>query len=207
MNFDDIKSKMDQESMNQTVPKSIKDLSASQLPVHGIRKKFVSEIVAMMAVMFFFITIPFIEEMHALPRSVYICFTVVVVLITFGYLLKMLSFLKKTKYMDIKMHSALYSFIFEIKLTLEVYKVGVISSSLLLPFITASFFFGRVDAFSEDLFSKWFLLEIPASSMMMLLIGYLLIAVFFYVVTILWIKQMYGKHVEALEMVLKDLEE
>lgn len=207
MNFDDIKSKMDQESEDQKVPKSVKDLSISQLPVNRIRKKFVGEIIAMIIIMGFFTSIPFLKEMHVLPQAVYINFLVVIVLITFGYLLKMVSFLMKTKSLDLKMHRTLYSFIYEVKLTLEVYKVGVISSSLLLPFITASLLFGRKNVYTEDIFSKWFLLEIPTSSILILATSYLLIAIFFYAITVLWIKKVYGKHITELEKVLEDLEE
>ena len=54
--------------------------------------------------------------------------------------------------------------------------------------------------------SRNFLLDISTLEMVFLLIGYLILAVLIYFITVGWVKLMYGKYLRNLEVVIEDLE-
>ncbi|MFK7951688.1 MAG: hypothetical protein AB8B73_02495 [Ekhidna sp.] len=205
MNFDDIKSKMDTDSSSINLPDEVASQKESQLPVARIRKKMNSEIKGQLLIMVVFILAPLIGEMYPLPRTIYILFAGLIILITLGYLVKMKMFLKQTKSLDTQAQSALYTFIYEFKLTMEVYKVAVISSSLLIPFPLLAFTLGQVVDGNEELFTQWFLMQVPVSYLVIFFVGYLLFAAFVYFITVKWMKLIYGKQLNELEEVLGDL--
>lgn len=207
MNFDDIKSKMDKDSEELQLPNSLGQLKDSQLPISRIRKKMKSEIIGQLLVMVIFITAPLIDELYPLPRTVYVLFIGLIILITLGYLVKMILFLRTTNDLGIHTKDALCAFIHEFKLTMEVYKVAVISSSLLLPFPALAFLLGQVDKGNQELFNQWFLMQVPTSDLLTFLGCYLLAAAFIYFITVKWVKGAYGNHLRDVENALQDLAE
>ena len=143
--------------------------------------------------------------MYTLPRAVYFILMFVMALITLGYLAKMGWFLRRTSNVGQQTKETILRFIHDIKLTMEVYKTAIIAGSLLLPISTTAIFRGTV-LLGTDRFSEWFLLQMPASTLVLVIVGYLLSVVFIYYVTVKWADRLYGVHVRKLEEILKQME-
>jgi len=123
-----------------------------------------------------------------------------------GYLAKMIWFLRRTSSVGQQTKETILNFIHDIKLTMEVYKTGIIAGSLLLPVSVAAIFMGA-EEFGEDRFTEWFLLQMPTSTLLLVILGYLLSGVVIYYITIKWADRLYGIHVRKLEEILKQMEE
>lgn len=207
MDFEKIKALMDDENQDDLqLPTSLENLKKSQMPIARIRKTMKSEIAIQLAGIVIFFSYPFLIEMYELPRAVYFIFMFITSLMTLGYLAKMVWFLRKTSSVKEQTKETILNFIHDIKLTMEVYKTGIIAGSLLLPVSVACIFMGAVK-FGEDQFSEWFLLQMPVSTLLLVIAGYLVCCVIIYLITVIWTDKLYGVQVRKLEEILVQLEE
>ncbi|KAB8154387.1 hypothetical protein EZY14_008160 [Kordia sp. TARA_039_SRF] len=207
MDFEKIKALMDDENQDDLqLPTSLENLKKSQMPIARIRKTMKSEIAIQLAGIVIFFSYPFLIEMYELPRAVYFIFMFITSLMTLGYLAKMVWFLRKTSSVKQQTKETILNFIHDIKLTMEVYKTGIIAGSLLLPVSVACIFMGAVK-FGEDQFSEWFLLQMPVSTLLLVISGYLVCCVIIYLITVIWTDKLYGVQVRKLEEILMQLEE
>ncbi|WP_420575110.1 hypothetical protein [Kordia sp.] len=207
MDFDKIKELMDDENQDDfQLPNSLEDLKESQMPIAKIRKTMKSEIAMQLICIVIFFVFPAIVEMEELPRAVYLILMFITSLMTLGYLAKMVWFLRRTSNVGQQTKETILNFIHDIKLTMEVYKTGIIAGSLLLPVSVAAMFMGTLHD-ETDRFSEWFLLQMPTSTLLLVIFGYLLSCVFIYYITVKWADQLYGVHVRKLEEILKQMEE
>jgi hypothetical protein len=207
MDFEKIKALMDGENQDDLqLPTSLENLKKSQMPIARIRKTMKSEIAIQLAGIVIFFSYPFLIEMYELPRAVYFIFMFITSLMTLGYLAKMVWFLRKTSSVKQQTKETILNFIHDIKLTMEVYKTGIIAGSLLLPVSVACIFMGAVK-FGEDQFSEWFLLQMPVSTLLLVIVGYLVCCVIIYLITVIWTDKLYGVQVRKLEEILIQLEE
>ncbi|MFK7748795.1 MAG: hypothetical protein AB8B65_10410, partial [Kordia sp.] len=164
------------------------------------------EIAIQLAGIVIFFTYPFLIKMYELPRAVYFIFMFITSLMTLGYLAKMIWFLRRTSNVGQQTKETILNFIHDIKLTMEVYKTGIIAGSLLLPISVSAIFMGA-EKFGSDRFTEWFMLQMPTSTLLLVILGYLLSGVFIYYITVQWADKLYGVHVRKLEAVLKQMEE
>ena len=207
MDFEKIKALMDDENQDDLqLPTSLENLKKSQMPIARIRKTMKSEIAIQLAGIVIFFSYPFLIEMYELPRAVYFIFMFITSLMTLGYLAKMVWFLRKTSSVKQQTKETILNFIHDIKLTMEVYKTGIIAGSLLLPVSVACIFMGAVK-FGEDQFSEWFLLQMPVTTLLLVILGYLVCCVIIYLITVIWTDKLYGVQVRKLEEILIQLEE
>lgn len=207
MDFDKIKELMDDENQDDfQLPTSLENLKESQMPIAKIRKTMKSEIVMQLVCIVAFFAFPAVVKMYELPRAVYLILMFVTSLMTLGYLAKMVWFLRRTSNVGQQTKETILRFIHDIKLTMEVYKTGIIAGSLLLPISVTAMFMGIMRD-GPDRFSEWFLLQMPTSTLVLVIIGYLISCVFIYYITVKWADQLYGVHVRKLEDILKQMEE
>ena len=204
MNFENIKQKMDSESMGGCqIPSRIKDIETSKMPIQKVRKRMKSEIITQLILIVIFFAVPSFLEMHRLPKTVYYIFMFITSLITLGYLAKMSWFL--TRYISLSNNSkeTVIAFIYDLKLTLEVYKTAIISGSLLFPLAMASIFFGSVKI-DENIYNDLILLNMPITTLILYIFGYIVIAILIYFITASWSNKLYGVHIRNLERILKE---
>ncbi|MEM6718603.1 MAG: hypothetical protein AAF611_04795 [Bacteroidota bacterium] len=207
MDFDKIKELMDSESQDDLhLPTTLDNLKESQMPIARIRKMMKGEIATQLVAIVVFFSYPFLIEMYELPRAVYFIFMFITSLMTLGYLAKMVWFLRRTSNVGQQTKETILNFIHDIKLTMEVYKTGIIAGSLLLPVSVACIFMGAVK-FGDDYFTEWFLLQMSGSTLILVILGYLLCCVFIYYLTVIWADKLYGVHVRKLEEILVELED
>jgi len=207
MDFDKIRELMDDENRDDfQLPTSVANLKESQMPIAKIRKTMKGEIVMQLFCIVFFFTFPCFVEMYELPRAVYFVFMFITSLMTLGYLAKMVWFLRRTATIGQQTKETILRFIHDIKLTMEVYKTGIIAGSLLLPISMATIFMGTVQ-YGADRFSEWFLLQMSSTTLLLVIAGYLLSGLIIYYITVKWADQLYGVHVRKLEEILVQLEE
>jgi hypothetical protein len=152
-----------------------------------------------------FFAFPFLVKMYELPRAVYFIFMFITSLMTLGYLAKMVWFLRRNSAIGQQTKETILNFIHDIKLTMEVYKTGIIAGSLLLPISVAAMLMG-IEKYGPDRFSEWFLLQMPTSTLLLVIFGYLLSGVFIYYITVKWADKLYGVHVRKLEDILTQME-
>lgn len=206
MNFEKIKQKMDAQNMDSNeIPTNIKHLETSKMPIQKVRQTMRKEIITQLVIIVLFFSIPSFKEMNQLPKAIYYILMFVTSLITLGYLLKMSAFLHKSSNLGGHSKDAVLSFINDLKLTLEVYKTAIISGSLLLPLSMVTFYFGRVKM-NEELFENLILLNISSTSLLLYILGYLIIAILIYFLTLQWSNRLYGVHIKNLENTLKEFE-
>jgi len=206
MNFENIKQKMDAERMDgPEIPLQIKDIETSKMPIQKVRKSMKSEIITQLILIVIFFAAPSFLEMHRLPKTVYYIFMFITSLITLGYLAKMSWFL--TKYISLSGTSkdTVVAFIYDLKLTLEVYKTAIISGSLLLPMAMASLFLGSVKI-DKKVYNDLILLNIPNTTLILYIFGYIVIAILIYFITVYWSNKLYGIHIKNLEKILKEFD-
>ncbi len=206
MNFEDIKQKMDAESMDSNqIPLSIKDIKSSKMPIQKVRKSMKSEIITQLILIVIFFAAPSIIKMHQLPKAIYYISIFITSLITLGYLAKMGWFLSKYTSLNNNSKETVMAFIYDLKLTLEVYKTAVISGSLLIPLAVISLVLGSVEI-EENVYNDLVLFNMSNTTLLLYIFGYIVIAIFIYFVTVSWANMLYGVHIKNLEKILKEFD-
>ncbi|MGE0931832.1 hypothetical protein [Peijinzhouia sedimentorum] len=214
MNFEEIKKKMEGQEMNElSVPTNIKQIEKSKLPIQKVRRSMRSEIATQLVIIVLFFAAPFMIPMDQLAKGLYLILQFVTALITLLYLAKMTWFLNKTSDISGSSKDTVVAFIYDLKLTLEVYKTAVIAGSLLLPISLLTFCLGigkvqlNTPMSSEDIFLKLISLDMSNTNLLIIICGYLIIAAIIYYGTVKWADRLYGVHVKNLQTTLKDFEQ
>lgn len=209
MNFEDLKKEMD-ESVNRDEKVALfpVDLNRGKNnPVQKIRSNMKKEIWTQLVCIVIFMVYPVVVQMPDLNEAVYYIFMFITSLMTMAYLIKLSFFLKKTSNFAANTKDAIQSFVFDAKLTLEVYKSFIIAGSLLLPFPVFALVVGNSMSGEQADFEKWFLLNISTTELSILIVAYILIAVLVYFITAGWARLMYGRYLKELETVITHLED
>lgn len=214
MNFEEIKKKMEGQEMNElSVPTNIKQIEKSKLPIQKVRRSMRSEIATQLVIIVLFFAAPFMIPMDQLAKGLYLILQFVTALITLLYLAKMTWFLNKTSDISGSSKDTVVAFIYDLKLTLEVYKTAVIAGSLLLPISLLTFCLGigkvqlNTPMSREDIFLKLISLDMSNTNLLIIICGYLFIATIIYYGTVKWADRLYGVHVKNLQTTLKDFEQ
>mgnify|MGYP000350837660 CR=1 FL=1 len=206
MNFENIKQKMDAESMdNSHVPKNLQNIATSKMPIQRVRKTMKSEIVTQLVCIVIFFAAPSFVEMYQLPKTIYYVSMFITSLITFGYLAKMTWFLNKSSNLNNSSKETVMIFIHDLKLTLEVYKTAIISGSLLLPIALVSLMLGFVKV-DEKIFNDLIMLNMSNIIILLYTFGYVVLAILIYIITVSWSNKLYGVHIKNLEKTMKEFE-
>ncbi len=216
MNLDEIKKKMEAEGTRDlSVPKNIKQLEDSKLPIQKVRKSMRSEIITQLVIIIVFFTVPLVLEMNQMAKGLYFILQFITALITLLYIAKMTWFLNKTSNISGSSRDTVMGFIHDLKLTLEVYKTAIIAGSLILPLSLAALFtgneklhlsLGEIQLGGEDLFFKLFSLDMSPFYLMICIAIYLVMAAVIYYITVKWADGLYGIHIHKLEETLKEFE-
>jgi TRAP-type uncharacterized transport system fused permease subunit len=207
MNFEDLKEEMDHAAQNEEGRLPEIDLSRGQNnPVQLIRSNMKKEIVVQLIAIVIFMTYPSINPLPEMAESAYYIFMFLISIMTLSYVIKLFFFLNKTSDLTRATKDTVRDFVYETRLTLEVYKSFVTAGSILLPIPV----FALLSKFSRSgdqyVFEKWFLLDIPASYLVWTILAYLLTSILFYLITVLWTQSLYGKYLKSLDQIIKDLD-
>ena len=206
MNFDNLKQKMDAANMeNNQIPNHIKDIKTSNMPIENVRKRMITEIITQLACIVLFFIIPSFIKLNPLAKGVYYIIMFVISLITLGYLAKMVWFLKKTSNLTGGSKETVLGYIYDLKLTLEVYKTAIIAGSLLLPFPMIALALGHATK-HETIFNNLITLNITPTQMLIYALGYLAFVLIIYFVTVSWSNSLYGTPIKQLEKTLQEFE-
>lgn len=206
MNFDNIKQKMDSETMESfKIPLSIKDIETSKMPIQKVKKSMKGEIITQLILIAIFFAVPSFLEMHQLPKSIYYILMFITNLITLGYLIKMSWFLSKYTNLNNNSKETVVAFIYDLKITLEVYKTAIISGSLILPIAMVSVFLGSISN-EAKIYNDFILLNFESTLLILYITGYILIAILIYFITVFWSNKLYGVHITNLEKILKEFD-
>lgn len=206
MNFDNLKQKMDAANMeNNQIPNHIKDIKTSNMPIENVRKRMITEIITQLACIVLFFIIPSFIKLNPLAKGVYYIIMFVISLITLGYLAKMVWFLKKTSDLTSGSKETVLGYIYDLKLTLEVYKTAIIAGSLLLPFPMIALALGHATK-HETIFNNLIALNITPTQILIYALGYLAFALIIYFVTVSWSNSLYGTPIKQLEKTLQEFE-
>lgn len=204
MNFDNIKTKMDSESMDDTqIPTRIKDLETSKMPIQKVRRSMRNEIIIQLISIVFFFAVPSFIEMHQLPRGVYYILIFIMMLTSSIYLIKLSWFLNKTKNLNKTSKDVVVTFIYDLKLTLQEYKTAVISGSFIFPLPLLALLLGTGHT-KKEIFTNLILLNISTPLLILCIVVYLIVALGIFFLTTEWSNYYYGVHIKALEKTLKE---
>jgi hypothetical protein len=205
MNFDDIKKEMDA-SVNDVPKQNIEiDLKkGGNNPVQIIRKNMKGEILTQLLGIVFMLSYPLMVPMDAFTRSTYLIFMSINSIMTLSYVIKLSFFVKKTSDFTKSSKEALLTFMFEAKLTLEVYKSFIIAGSLLLPVPVFALLSREMEPLENGMtvFEKWFRLDLTGGELSVLLGIYFVAAIGFYYLTVGWAHMMYGKYLKQLQSII-----
>ena len=207
MKIEDIKQAMARQKEGElSLPKSMDHLKNSQLPITKVRKTMVTEIITQLMLVVIFFSFPFITEMQKEPQALYLILMFVVCTITLGYVLKMWRFYVCTEDLQCNSKDTIQTFIFNLKILLEVYKTAVVAGSVLLPVPMAAYILGSSEK-TMQLYHQLFALEFTPLQLLLLALAYLLLAVIFYLMAVKWSDYLYGRQIKKLEDLLKQYEE
>jgi hypothetical protein len=173
-------------------------------PVQIIRKNMKGEILTQLVGILFLMSYPFLAPIDAFSRSTYLIFMGITSMMTLSYVIKLSFFILKTSDFGSSTKEALLTFMFEAKLTLEVYKSFIIAGSLLLP-VPVFILLSRDNDLLENgmtVFEKWFRLDLTGGEFTILIGVYAIAAVGFYFITIGWAHMMYGKYLKQLQSII-----
>jgi len=205
MNIDNIKSALDSDPEGFEVPTSVDHLTTSTLPIETIRKTMKSEITAQLFIIAVMYAVFLIANLSPLAFSVYLIFITITCMFTLMYIAKLTGFLNRTSKLALNTKASIFSVIYDLKLTLEVYKTAIIAGSVILPIPTAAFLMGTKEIGDPELFEKYFLFQGSHLETLMTVAGFFALAILFYFITIWWTNKLYGIHIEELESTLEQL--
>lgn len=206
MNFESIKKQLDDQNMDDLIiPRRIKELKSSEVSVKKISKRIKYELTAQTAAMLVFFAAPAFIELIPIARGIYLIIVFIIALISSTYLIRLELFRRRSLSFSSNTRDVLASIIEDLKLTLEVYKSAVISSSYLLPVVVYIVARGTVKD-SESDFMDVITLNIATEKILMLIAGYILIAVAIYQFTVLWTRLVYGRYLTDLEYSLEKID-
>jgi len=207
MNFEDLKDEMDQEMGLHENPMPEIDLNRGQNnPVQLIRANMKREIIIQLVAIVIFMVYPSINPLPELAESTYYIFMFLISIMTLSYVIKLFFFLNKTSSLARTTRDAVRDFIYETRLTLEVYKSFATAGSILLPVPLFALLSKFKMSGDQYLFEKWFLLDIPTSTLVWTILAYLMMALLFYMITARWSTRLYGKYLKSLDQILGDLD-
>lgn len=205
MNFEELRKEMDNSLRDETLEFSnFATVKGLNNPVQKIRANMLKEIIIQLVAIVIFMIYPIYIAMPEFSEAVYYVFMFMTSIMTMAYIIKLSFFLRRTSNFELNTKEALQHFVFETKLTLEVYKSFIIAGSLLLPVPVFALLAGYNLSGDILLFEKWFLLQISVSELVILIFSYLAISVLFYYITVYWAKLIYGKYVRMLEEILQE---
>lgn len=170
-----------------------------------IRSNMKKEIITQLIGIVIFMTYPLVVPMQEFSRSVYYVFMFLISIMTIAYVIKLFFFLKKNNRLAKTTKDAVQAFIYETRLTLEVYKSFVTAGSIVLPIPVFALLAGNELSGNQLSFEKWFLLNIDGVQIATLVLAYLVIAIIFYFITVRWSKMLYGKYLTSLDEIIEDL--
>lgn len=206
MNFKNIKQQMDNQNMDdQVIPNHINELKQTQLPIQKIRRNMKAELLTQIVIILFFFAIPYFIKINPIAKGMYFILVFITSLITITYLLKMNSFIKQTSNLSFTIKNALITTLFQLKLTIEVYKTAVISGSLLLPSIVFIIIMGRNNV-SESNFLDLITFNTSSEKIILYIVGYLIAAITIHIVANWWTSTLYGKYIKDIESTLEKFE-
>ena len=205
MNFEELKKDLDESTEGAVEQKPVLDLNrGGNNPIAVIRKNMKREILTQLIGIVIFMMYPVVVTMPELNEAVYYIFMFITSVMTMSYVIKLTFFLRQTSNFAANTKDALKEFVFQAKLTLEVYKSFIIAGSLLLPVPVFAILSKRTPSLD---FERWFMLDVSTIEMTFLIVGYLIMALLFYYITDGWAKLLYGKYLKDLEKTIADLEE
>ncbi|MFK8037530.1 MAG: hypothetical protein AB8B74_04520 [Crocinitomicaceae bacterium] len=211
MNFDNIKEAMNADvSVDKNTELKIDLGKGKNNPVASIRRNMRSEIITQLLGVIIFLAAPFtFIQLDKKPEAIYLIFMFITCVMIMVYTVRLSIFLREVDPMTKSTTHAIQLFMYKAKMTLQVYKSFVLASTLLLPAAVFALLTGNAEGkmYNPDLFEKWLFLDITTFEFTMLICGYLVLAAVFYLMTIGWTKLMYGKHLQALERIVENLEE
>ena len=206
MNFDNLKQKMDAGNMdNKQIPTQIKNMVSSKMPIQKVRKRMIFEIITQLVCIACFFIFPSLIKINPLAKGIYYITIFIMSLFTLGYLTKMMWFLNKTSRLTGGSKETVLGYIYDLKLTLEVYKTAIMAGSLLLPFPMIALALGHVTK-HETIFNKLISLDIAPAKILTVAIVYLVFALITYFITVSWSNSLYGKPIKQLEKTLQEFE-
>ena len=167
-------------------------------PVSIIRRNMLIEIVILLLGAIIFLGVPLRYELSEKAEAIYMISMFISVLMLLACALRFMFFLKKTPPLTKNTVHSIQTFIFDAKMTLEVYKSFSISASLLIPVPVFALVVGNVNSalYNPERFEKWLFLNLSTIETIGLVGGYLLCITTLYFTTIWWTNYMYGKHLK-----------
>ncbi|MFK8045855.1 MAG: hypothetical protein AB8B72_10180 [Crocinitomicaceae bacterium] len=211
MNFDNLKEALDADAKVDSKTELKVDLGKGKNnPVSAIRSNMRSEIITQLIGVIIFLAAPFtFIKLDDKPEAIYLIFMFITCVMIMVYTVRLSLFLKEVDPMTKSTRGAIQLFMYKSKMTLQVYKSFVLASTLLLPATVFALLTGNANGelYNPDIFEKWLFLNISSTELILLILGYLVLAAIFYYMTIGWTKLMYGKHLLALEKILETLDE
>jgi len=184
MNFDELKKELDSSVEHDTTQIKLDESLGLNNPVTRIRRMMKVDILIQLLGIIVFAAFPMIFEMHPLPQSLYYIFMFMVCLMTSAYVIKLILFIKRTGNFISSTQIVVRDFIYEAKLTLEVYKSFVIAGSLILPIPLFISLTGTIEKGNMTLFNKLIHLNLSPVEMILCLFSYLGLAIIIYLITV-----------------------
>ncbi len=210
MNFEDLKKAIDEDANKQpSANLKINFTKGKNNPVSIIRRNMLTEIIILLVGAVIFLGVPLRYELSEKAEAIYIISMFISVLMLIACAIRFSLFLKNTLPFTLDTVSSLNQFIFDAKMTLEVYKSFSISASLLIPVPVSALVTGNIHSalYRPGLFEKWLFLNLNSSEIIGLISAYLLCITLLYFTTIWWTRFMYGKHLSTLTDLLKKIDE
>lgn len=205
MNFDEIRIVLNQEKVNIEIPSSIRNLQESKLPIQVIRRRMLIEITALLIAILVSFSAPFFVELEPFAEKVYFVSILLGAVINLGYIWKMNQFLKKTNQMTVNTKDAIQQYIYDLKLTLKIYKTASFFGSLFLLIGAVAIYIGKTKG--GEILYNWMTLTISISNILILLLGIMISVFSIYALVSFCTNQLYGKYLAKLTGILKTFEE
>jgi hypothetical protein len=205
MSFDELQQQWkDEPSGNVQIPTEMDVLKKAQTPIDAVRKKMKTDFQSQIFGLFIYGLYPLIFEFSSPIKFFYYIVYIIAAFLSVYFYYIFWGFYKQAYDLTYESRKNLYWFYYELRLNLILYKtLSYVGFLLLFAFLLLVFSWG---SYSKD-FTNYFK-EINNFKNQIIAIGVLVVAIpFSIIVTELWTKNLYGKHLEKIKSVLDELDE
>lgn len=205
MNFDDLQQQWkDEPSDNVQIPKEIDVLRKAQTPIDAVRKKMKTDFKNQVFGLAIYGFYPLIFDFSPTVKFLYYLIYVLTVFFSGYFYYIFWGFYKQAYNLTFESRKNLYWFYYELRLNLILYKsLSYVGFIMLFAFLLIVLSLGSYSKYFAD-----FIKNIDNFKNQLIAIGVLIFAIpFSIIVTELWTKNLYGKHLEKIKTVLDELDE
>lgn len=202
MNFDELKSKWDNEkSDNLRIPQDMKMLKMAQHPLDKLKRNMRNELYAQVVAILFLAFLPYIFQLQSNHHLLYYIIYTILVVISSYYLYNFYRFYKSMHLYTSATKGGLLELYYELRLNMERYKSFSFSLQPFTITFLGLYFYSRSLASGENM--EFFIEQ----NLLLMMIFIAVLTAGIMLISTWWVNSFYGKYTKQIRKILDELAE